>query len=142
MARRAPCNAIHAGLVCLALVTTACASGGSASPGRANELHTRLTASEIRQSRFDNAYDAVRHLRPMFLNSRGPTSALAAPAEDILVIINGQVLGGVDELRAIEAVEVLWVRRLTASDVYFRLGRTAPSGGIEVRTVPCRDACS
>jgi hypothetical protein len=77
----------------------------------------------------------------MFLNSRGPTSILEAPTHDILIIINDQVFGGVDELRVLPTAEILWLRRLTASEVYYKLGRTAPSGGIEVRTLPCSPGC-
>ncbi len=137
MARRASCTSLHAGLLALTIVTSACASGGFESWPRATSASPpHLTAHEIRKSRFDNAYDAVRHLRPLFLNSRGPTSIQEAPVHDILVIINDQVHGGVDELRTVPAVEILWVRRLTAADVYYKLGRTAPSGAIEVRTLP------
>jgi hypothetical protein len=140
MARRQSSLAVHGAFVCFALTVAGCASGGlnsaTATPGQ-----PYLGASEIRKGQYSNAYDAVRNLRPLFLNSRGPTSILETPAHDILVIINGQAFGGVEELRAVPANEVLWLRRLTASDVYYRLGRSAPSGGIEVRTLPCRDGC-
>jgi hypothetical protein len=96
-----------------------------------------LTRDEIRRSPFENAYDAVRHLRPMFLASRGPTSILNAPQDDIVVIINDQVQGGVEDLRSVPAVGVVWVRRLSAAEVYGRLGRSAPSGGIELRVGSC-----
>jgi hypothetical protein len=135
------CRPIHTGLVVLAIATSACASGGvSSSTTSSNPAH--LTGLEIQQARLSNAYDAVRYLRPLFLNVRGPTSVQQKPTHDIVVIIAGQVHGGVDELRRIPTEEVLWVRRLTASEVYYKHGRTAPSGGIEVCLVPRRDACS
>ena len=141
MARRSHCTRFYAGLLTLAAATTACATGGFGSDARTgNTSQAQLTATEIRKAQFTNAYDAVRGLRPLFLNLRGPTSIMAVPQHDIVVIINDQVHGGVDELRTVPAVEVLWVRRLTASEVYFKLGRPAPSGGIEVRTLPCGDA--
>jgi len=143
MARRTWYTLIHAGLLVAVVSTAGCAAGRFESGARNRGTpHGPLTANEIRRSQFDNAYDAVRGLRPVFLNVRGPTSITAPPSHDILVIINDQVHGGVDELRAVPAAEVLWVRRLTASEVYFRLGRSAPSGGIEVRTLTCVDVCS
>jgi hypothetical protein len=136
MARHIPLIAF-----CLALTTTGCASGGIESFARTPAGQPYLSATEIRQGRFNNAYEAVRALRPLFLNSRGPTSILEQPPNDIVVIINGQIYGGVDELRALPAGEVAWLRRLSASDVYYKLGRTAPSGGIEVKTFPCNPGC-
>ena len=140
MPRRASRIAFYGAFTCLALGASGCASGGFDS-NRAPPGQPYLSGSEIRGGRFSNAYDAVRALRPLFLNSRGPTSILEAPPHDIVVIINGQVYGGVDELRALPAEEVAWLRRLSASDVYYKLGRSAPSGGIEVKTLPCSPGC-
>ena len=142
MSLRVPLTAVYGGFAFLTLIGTGCASGGRESSTRGPSAgQPYLGASEIRQGRFVNAYDAVQALRPIFLNTRGPTSILEAPAHDIVVIINGQVFGGVDELRALPAVEVAWLRRLSASDVYYKLGRSAPSGGIEVKTLPCSPGC-
>ncbi len=141
MARRVPCIAHLAAFVWIALATTGCASGAYGTRLSTSGAQPYLSGSEIREGQYNTAYDAVRHLRPLFLNSRGPTSIREAPAHDILVIINDQAFGGVDELRAVPADEILWLRRLTASEVYYKLGRSAPSGGIEVRTLPCSPGC-
>jgi hypothetical protein len=141
MARRVPCIANLAAFVWMALATTGCASGSYQTRLSTSGAQPYLSGSEIREGQYNSVYDAVRHLRPLFLNSRGPTSIREAPAHDILVIINDQAFGGVDELRAVPAAEVLWLRRLTASEVYYKLGRSAPSGGIEVRTLPCSPGC-
>jgi hypothetical protein len=119
-------------------MTHACASRPiEAAPRRGSASLAPLTRDEIRRSHFENAYDAVRHLRPLFLASRGSTSILNAPQDDIVVIINDQVQGGVEELRSVPAVGIVWVRRLSAAEVYGRVGRPAPSGGIELRVGSC-----
>lgn len=141
MARRVPCIAHLAAFVWIALATTGCASGAYGTRLSTSGAQPYLSGSEIREGQYNNAYEAVRHLRPLFLNSRGPTSIREAPAHDILVIINDQAFGGVDELRAVAVAEILWLRRLTASEVYYKLGRSAPSGGIEVRTLLCSPGC-
>jgi hypothetical protein len=141
MARRVPCIGNIAAFVWMALATTGCATGTYETRLSTSGAQPYLSGTEIREGKYNNAYDAVRHLRPLFLNSRGPTSIREAPPHDILVIINDQVFGGVDELRAVPVAEVLWLRRLTASEVYYKLGRSAPSGGIEIRTLPCSPGC-
>jgi hypothetical protein len=141
MARRISVMAFYGCLASLALSPTGCASSGLDSPTRTPGGQPYLGASEIRKGRFSNAYDAVRALRPLFLTARGPTSILETPPHDIVVIVNGQLFGGVEELRALPADEVAWLRRLSASDVYYKLGRSAPSGGIEVKTFPCSPGC-
>jgi hypothetical protein len=100
-----------------------------------------LTGDEIRRNRIENAYDAVRRLRPSFLNTRGPTSVLAAPRKEIVVIVNGVPYGGVEELRSLRSAEIAWVRRLTAAEAYIMSGRPAPAGGIELRLEPCPAGC-
>jgi hypothetical protein len=95
-----------------------------------------LTAEEIRRTPFTNAYDLVQHLRPAFLVRRGPTSIMMAPRDDIVVIVNDQAYGGVEELRTVPAGSIILMRRLSSAEVYGRLGRAAPSGGIEIRVGP------
>ena len=141
MPRRASYVAKLAPFVCMALAAAACASGTYEPRLSTTAAQPYLSGSEIRKHQYNNTYDAIRHLRPLFLNSRGPTSLLEAPAHDIIVIVNDQAYGGVDELRVLSTAEILWLRRLTASEVYYRLGRSAPSGGIEVRTRPCSPGC-
>ena len=142
MVRHSPLGVLT--VILTAGLTAACAPGSfdtSASMASATSQHALLTADEIRRTRFTNAYDAVRYLRPLFLATRGPTSISDPPPDDIVVIVNGQQQGGLEELRAVPANGILWIRRLSAAEVYVKLGRPAPSGGIEVRMVPCRVGC-
>ena len=143
MVRHSPLGVLT--VVLTATLTAACAGGSIDTSVRPAALaaspHGLLTADEIRRTRFTNAYDAVRYLRPLFLSTRGPTSILNPPQDDIAVIVNGQFHGGLEELRTVPANGILWIRHLSAAEVYTKLGRAAPSGGIEVRMVPCRVGC-
>jgi hypothetical protein len=123
------------GLAVLPL-TYGCATASGGGRLRSVAPHAPLTAEEIRGTPFTNAYDLVQYLRPAFLKRRGPTSIMMGPRDDILVIVNDQAYGGVEELRSVPAGGIVWMRRLSAAEVYGRLGRTAPSGGIEIRLGP------
>ncbi len=134
-------------VLCAIALVVAPATYGCASAPPEMSMRTKntssalLTGDEIRRNNIDNAYDAVRRLRPIFFNTRGPTSVINAPRDDIVVIVNGLRYGGVDELRSLRAAEIAWVRRLTAAEAYIRIGHPAPSGGIELRLEPCPSGC-
>ena len=134
-------------LLCVVSLTVAPTTHGCASAPPEMPARTRTTSSvlltgdEIRRNRIDNAYDAVRRLRPGFLNTRGPTSAIATPRDGIVVIVNGQIYGGVEALRSLRSAEIAWVRRLSAAEAYIKVGHPAPSGGIELRLEPCPAGC-
>jgi len=136
----------HAVLCAITLVVAPAAFGCASAPAEMSvwtksSSSALLTGDEIRRNRIDNAYDAVRRLRPAFLNTRGPTSAINAPRHDIVVIVNGLPYGGVEELRWLRSGEIAWVRRLTAAEAYIKSGRPAPAGGIELRLEPCPAGC-
>jgi len=95
--------------------------------------HSLVAGRELQTANTSDLYNAIEKVRPMFLISRGPTSLLNQPPDAFLVIVNGTVMGGLDELRGIDVRLVQSVRRLSAADVYQITGRSAPSGGIEVR---------
>ena len=134
-------------LLCAITLVVAPATFGCASAPPAMSARTMTTSSslltgdEIRRNRIDNAYDAVRRLRPAYLRPRGPTSFSNAPQHDIIVIVNGQVYGGVEELRTLHAAEISWMRHLSASEAYVKTGRPSSSGAIELRVEPCRVGC-
>ena len=133
-------------LLCATALVVASLTSGCASAPPEVSVRTRntssalLTGDEIRRNRIDNAYDAVRRLRPTYFNTRGPTS-INAPRGGIVVIVNGLLFGGVEELRSVPTAEITWVRRLTAAEAYIKVGRPAPNGGIELRLDPCPAGC-
>jgi hypothetical protein len=120
---------MQSGLLVLAVVCTACvASTRALTPPQPNVL----IAEELLGANATNLYDAIIRLRPGFFATRGYTSFINEPANQIVVVINRSIQGGLGELRTIAPAAVRTVRRLSASDVYQLTGRSAPSGGIEV----------
>ena len=91
-----------------------------------------IDAAELQRTGASNLYDAINQLRPGFFPSRGRTSVLNQSDDEILVVLDRQVLGGVSELRNIATKITRSVRRLSAADVFQITGRMASSGGIEV----------
>jgi len=134
-------------LLCAITLGVAPATHGCASASPPMSVRTMTTSSslltgeEIRRNRIDNAYDAVRRLRPAYLSRRGPTSFNNAPQHDIIVIVNGQVYGGVEELRTLHATEITWMRHLSAAEAYVKTGHPTSAGAIELRIEPCRVGC-
>jgi len=60
------------------------------------------------------------------------TSFLNQPPQEIVVVVNRTIVGGINELHGISPSAVRSVRRLSAADVFHITGRSAPSGGIEL----------
>ncbi len=142
MATPRPLAVLSAIALVVAPATFGCASAPPETSVRTKTTSSALlTGDEIRRNHIDNAYDAVRRLRPAFLSTRGPTSVLNAPRQDIVVIVNGLPYGGVEDLRSLRAGEIAWVRRLTAAEAYVKSGHPAPSGAIELRLEPCPAGC-
>ncbi len=130
----------------LLLLAGGCASTGSGS-GLANQ--EALTTIDLVEFTDRTAFDAVRQLRPIWLNDRrGGTSGLATMAAEvdpsqttsdiqsergIKVYVNGvQARDGVDELRGIRADQVQEMRKLDAQDASMRFGVGHSSGAILV----------
>ena len=91
-----------------------------------------IGAGELQGTRASNLYDAIRRLRPAYFDSRGPSSIYNDPGDPIVVIANRHVIGGVDELRAMEVNGLVCVRRLSAAEVALLTGRSGWSDGIEL----------
>ena len=91
-----------------------------------------ITAAEIQRTSASNAYDAILQVRRSFLATRGSTSFINEPEQQILVIVNGRAIGGVDELRHMPTTNIKSIKRLTAAEAHSITGRSAPSGAIQV----------
>ncbi|MFL5582119.1 MAG: hypothetical protein ACJ8AO_17270 [Gemmatimonadaceae bacterium] len=106
------------------LTAAACASG---SPATSNAPHrhtsrTVLTGDEMREARVVNAFEAVERLRPEFMRARGavPRSPFAQTKPG--VFHNGVYLGGLEMLRSFSPLEVVAIRRLSASETTILYG--------------------
>ena len=117
--------------VALPMLALACAlppGGSSAAPAASPTL---ITSEELQATDQTNLYDAITRVRPAFFAIRGRISILHEPPS-MVVIENRQVLGGLEQLRSIDARHVRGVRRLSAAEVYQMTGRSVSSGGVEV----------
>lgn len=116
------------------LSATACASSGSQNTGTAQtNRRDLLTQEQIQATNRQNAFEVVETLRSNWLRPRGQTSLTQRSAE-VLVYVNNQRVGGVDQLRAIPAMlitSIQWYDGIAASG---RWGLDHGAGVIMVNT--------
>ena len=117
--------------VVYAAIIAGCARGAPGTSAPANP--TLITSAEIRRTGASNVYDALLQLRPAFLATRGPISFQNEPQLRFAVVIDRRVIGGLEELRAMEVIDVASVRRLTAGEVFQLTGVAVSAGGLEVK---------
>lgn len=121
-----------------ALLALALAFG--ASPGTSQQIASRTDPSrttvgyaEILEATQTNLYDLLRAHRPLWLNTRGAERSAGA---DVMVYLDGNRLGGRNELRSIPTAIVTEVRYLDAREATTRLGAEHGNGAILISTAP------
>jgi hypothetical protein len=82
-------------------------ASGSSDPGV-------ITAEEVAGASVNNAYELIQHLRPMWLRSRGGRSIRLET--EIVVYLNGSMIGGPETLRDVPIEAVRSVRALDAAE--------------------------
>jgi len=122
------------GAVLLASSLLGCGARGSAAPVPPDP--DRLTAAELNGAPEPSLYEALRRLRPRFLQSRGPTSISLPSTAGPAVWVDGTLMGGVESLRSVLPREVATVQRLSAWDAATAYGSRFPNGVIAVTTHP------
>lgn len=115
----------------LAAGLAACATGRVA-PLEHDRDH--ITSAELAHTNATSVYEAIRHLRPLFLRTRGPSSVLNSTAMGPAVIVDHAFLGGIQVLTDIPLKDVQAVRYLAAWDATTRYGPGYANGVIEVTT--------
>lgn len=114
--------------LCLLVALGACASKtGSSSEKGDRDL---ITAAQILDGHFQNAYDAVQALRPNWLTPRGPDS-FSTPSK-IEVYYDATHLGAVETLRSIVSSNVGFIRWYDGTQAQQRFGIGHSSGVIFV----------
>ena len=126
---RAP--SILSRLAALAWVASTCAvRAPSERPVRAD--YNLLTQGELHEHHFTTAYEAVASLRARWLETRG-TDSFNAPSR-VLVYLDDTRLGGVETLRAIWLVNVMYIRYIDGVTASGRWGLDHGQGVILVST--------
>ena len=93
-----------------------------------------ITAEEIATSRTATAFEAVRELRPQWLQARGPDLVTVGGRVGARVAIDGVMRGRLDELRAVRVGNIHEIRYIRASDATTRWGAGVQGGVIEIIT--------
>lgn len=121
-------------------VGAACASGGANRTAGGGGRGDIIYRSEIAKSSAQNAYDAVRLLRPSFLAGRGPTTLLQPRASSLVpvVYLDNQRFGDASTLRNIPVDGIVEIRFIGASQAQLRWGMDHPAGAILVLTGTAR----
>jgi len=136
-------------LVSLAIVMSACsgsantaATAGEApapSPAKIRRQANLISEEELSQNNARTALMAVQQLRPEWIRGRGASSMgnasdrTVGPAP-VLVYLNNQKLGGLQELEGFSVNQIKSLRFINASDATNRWGTGHGGGVIEITT--------
>ncbi len=116
-----------------ALLLASCASpGGGESEGRSRNS---IGLDELTEQPHNTVLDAVRALRPRWLQGRTGTSFRSPGRQMPRVYVDGHARGGIRELDSLVPSEVRSIRFLSASDATTRFGTNHVAGAIVVATM-------
>jgi hypothetical protein len=118
-------RAFVAFLACVSL--TVCSHNRGGMPRQNLDIITR---EQIAENHFINAYDAVRAMRSNWLEAHG-TDSFKTPSE-VIVYRDNVKLGGVEELRAMLATTIAYIRHYNGVDATSRWGVGHAAGVIQV----------
>lgn len=119
------------GMLFVAVLLAACASGGGAQRMDRN----LLTREQILETNRQNAFEVVETLRSNWLRSRGPTSLTSQDAQ-VQVYIDDNRLGTVESLRTIATSMIQYIRWYDGIAATGRWGLDHGAGVIYVSTRP------
>ena len=125
------------------LAAAGCASSSGGSPGatqqssstasRARGSRDIITQEELANSDVQTALDAVRRLRPNFLQTHGGmSSSITQGGQDIVVYVDNTRMGGPSALAQIPINDVKEIQYLSGTDATQRFGTGHGSGAILV----------
>jgi hypothetical protein len=101
-----------------------------------------LTLEQITEVRATNGYEAVQRLKSHWLRTRGSSQMPAAEGmpqfreNPVLVYLDDQRLGGVDQLRRIEIAAIQYIQYFSPAEASSRWGMNHGGGVIYVSTRP------
>ena len=134
-----PSLTVFATLTGLLLVAGAC-TRGTTRTGVATGTLDVLTAEEIVKSGATDALQAIRMLRPVFLQTRGRTSILRSEEAEPAVYVDDRPFGGLAALRDVPTHQIVDIRYFGAAQAQMRWGAGNSAGAILVRTGSPRES--
>ncbi len=115
-----------------ALLSAACASSGESSgSSRSRNL---ITETELMEVPHSSLYEAVRALRPRWLQARAGATFSSPQRQTAMVYIDGQLRGGLGEMWNLIPGEVSELQYMSASDATTRFGTNHVGGAIVITT--------
>ena len=122
------------------LAAGACASGcATASETATPSNRNVISEAELPTTGTESAYDAITRLRPQFLRAHPAQSysletngGVSGPAPAPALIVNGQRIGELSDLRRISATTLKSVRYYTIEQAKRKFGMQYQGGAIEV----------
>jgi len=119
-------------LLVLGPVLGGCAAGSGTRGGAGGGDRKALTAEEMEASGYTDAFTVVQALRPLWLSTRG-TSTINQQ-ESVKIYMDGNLLGGPDQLRGIPIRSIASMRFLDGLEATNRWGLDHGLGAIVVST--------
>lgn len=130
----------HSLAALLLVVSGACASSGTTAGDSATPSNRDIiTAAELPTTGTESAYDAIQRLRPNFLRAHPAESyslqtngGVSGPAPAPALIVNGQRIGELSDLRRIAATTLKSVRYYSIEQAKRKFGMQYEGGAIEL----------
>lgn len=110
----------------------ACASSGQS--GGASRSRDLITSEQLMEVPYNTVFEAVRALRPRWLQTRNVASLRSQERHTPRVYVDGQLRGEVNELSRLVPHEVEEIRYMSASDATTRFGTNHIAGAIVITT--------
>jgi len=105
----------------------------ASSPSRSRSSRDLITSEELAKLDVQNALDAVRRLRPNFLQTHGGlSSSITQGPQDVVVYVDNTKMGGPASLAQIPITDVKEIQYLNGPDATQRYGTGHGSGAIIV----------
>lgn len=114
-----------------ALVIAACHQGPSVAAPE-SKLGPVVGGEELLNTGRPWLFDALRITRPSYFLGRGQTTVNGQNVVPMVVVVEGVVLDDLEPLRTTQVEDVVQVRRLSASETYFRYHRSVSMGALEI----------
>ena len=125
-------RATTSAILTAALLSAGCASSGESSgPSRSRNL---ITETELMEVPHSSLYEAVRALRPRWLQARAGATFSSPQRQTAMVYIDGQLRGGLGEMWNLIPGEVSEIQYMSASDATTRFGTNHVGGAIVITT--------
>ena len=118
--------------VLLLAAGSACASAGTATG--ASSSRSTITESELAAANGETAFEAVQRLRPDFLrlSSRYTPPGGGVQAAPTVLVVDGQVVGDVSDLRRIAASSLSQIRHYSVEETKRKFGMQYSTESLEL----------